>query len=482
MSAQNATCEALWRASAEEGVAYADTDFPEVLLTRPELFDGSINQGQATHIRSSYERLPSGKWLAIEEDDGQGIFLGINRFMSWANSRSSGIHHRYGHGTKKYLTKAQPNYATSNWTLQWRNKAELSRLYTIRGPYRGLEMEETMIVDTTDTETLAAGGTRFTVEIDAALFHEFNTVERLFAAEKELIRSRHSQQLEDHQVQFTLTVSDGDAVKTENSIANSWTSLRSCLEANGAAKLIDEVYPIDGGNMHFAIYHYFKDQKRAMAAAFPLYGQRNMQGSRMHISLGGRMIEARPLYKFLGKTANHNDLNGYIGFMNFVPNSPADFERLPRPTTTKVKFSDECAAFQHVKLLIADAMEANKPRCGSTRAWKQLLVPAAQAIFDRPVIRRATPTVSPTESDDEEESMDADPIPTAAAQDPLTVFGICIDLDTRGIVQITATGHESLKFPGSALERDIMRKHAAKAATADAAYTAIVDLMAIFTR
>jgi hypothetical protein len=157
MSAQVATCEALWRASAEEGVAYADTDFPEVLLTRPELFDGSINQGQATHILSSYEKQINGKWRAIVEDDGQGIFLGITRFLSWANSRSSGIHHRYGHGTKKYLTKAQPKYALSDWTLQWRNKAELSRLYTIRGPFRGLEMEETMTVDTTDATTLPDG-------------------------------------------------------------------------------------------------------------------------------------------------------------------------------------------------------------------------------------------------------------------------------------------------------------------------------------
>jgi hypothetical protein len=448
MSTQVATFEALWRASAEEGVAYADTDFPEVLLTRPELFDGSINQGQATHIISSYEKQINGKWRAIVEDDGQGIFLGITRFLSWANSRSSGIHHRYGHGTKKYLTKAQPKYALSDWTLEWRNKAELSRLYTIRGPFRGLEMEETMTVDTTDAATLPAGGTRFTVDIEPELFHQFNTVERLFAAEKEIIRSRHGQQLDDGSVQFTLTVRDGETVKTENSVADGWTSLQS-LCASVTKQLVDATVPIDGGHLHFSMYYFYKEQKATMAKEFPLYGLRNMQGSRMHISLGGRMIEPRPIYKFLGKTANHNDLNGYIGFINFVPDSPADFEKLPRPTTTKVKFSDECPAFQAVKQIIADAMEANKPVSG----WKQL----------------------PIEPDSTDE-------PDPAQVDKLTTFGITVTMGGRGIVCITAEGQAPVSFPGSIKERDIMSKHAMRAATAAEAYATLMDLMAIFTR
>jgi hypothetical protein len=467
MSSQNATCEALWRSSAEEGVAYTD-DFPDVLLTRPELFDGSINQGQATHIRSSYTKLPNGKWRSIEEDNGKGLFLEVRRLLSWASGRSTDLHHRYGHGTKKYLTKAQPIYATSDWVLQWRNKADLSILYTLRGPYNGPDMEESAIKDTIDTTTLPDGGVRWTVDIDEALFHTHNTVEKLFSAEKELIRSRHPKQLESGSVQFTLTVSDGESTKTENSITDGWTSLRAFLDSSPTKKLIDNIYPIDGGSMHLSVYFFTKNLEKIMKSEFPLYGQRNMRASRMHMCLDGRMIEPRPLYPFLGKSSNHNDLNGYVGFANFVPASSSltDSEKLPKPTTTKVMFKDECVAFQAAKRIIAEAMETHKPSCG----WKN------------PKNNEPAPAPAPPapESDDAE-SVEA-PIPVPPAIDRLESFGISVNSEARGIICITANDKPQVRFRGTTAERDIMRKHASRAANADDAYQILMDLMAVFTR
>lgn len=39
----------LWRASANEAVAYAN-DFPEALLVLPELIDGALGDGRASEI------------------------------------------------------------------------------------------------------------------------------------------------------------------------------------------------------------------------------------------------------------------------------------------------------------------------------------------------------------------------------------------------------------------------------------------------
>jgi len=46
---------------------------------------------------------------------------------------------------------------------------------------------------------------------------------------------------------------------------------------------------------------------------FPHYGQKNQNWSRVHLSLSGRMIEPRAIWKlFRGKENNHNDFNGLI--------------------------------------------------------------------------------------------------------------------------------------------------------------------------
>lgn len=464
MTSQAATYEALWRSSAKEGVAYSE-DFPEVLLTHPELYDGSINQGKATHIWTTYDILPNGKIRCTTRDNGQGIFLGLGRFCTWAAPKSASIHHRYGHGTKKYLTKAQPEYITSDWVLQWRNKMDPGHLYTVRGPYRGVELDYLKTDDTTDTTTLVGGGTQFIVDIDAALFHQFVTADSLFAAEKEIICSRHPQQLDDGSVQFTLIVKHGDVVKTENSVTDGWTSLRTFLD-NGddtvRVKVFDEVHPIAGGTMRFSMYHVYDEFKKALVAAFPLYGRRSTQSSRIHISLGGRMIEARAIYKFMNKKSNHNDLNGYIGFVDFVPSAPTTtFEELPEPTTTKVMFSDECPAFEVAKQIIVESMERNKPMAsGGVAAWKNLVHPSIIRIIEQ--------------KRQEEASAPLDVEPTT---NDLGTFGITITIYGRGVLQITHNGHEPTLVSGTAADRDYMIRHASAKKTANEAYAFLMNLV-----
>ena len=55
---------------------------------------------------------------------------------------------------------------------------------------------------------------------------------------------------------------------------------------------------------------------------FPVFGCKNMKGTRVHIGLKGRYIEAMPFHNFMNKEI-HNSDNGNIIFINFT-NSIAD--------------------------------------------------------------------------------------------------------------------------------------------------------------
>ena len=125
MSSRNEEWSSLWRASAYEAVPYTD-DFPECLLVLTELIDGGVAQGRAPKIliRISLNNPETGKNTLLVEDTGTGI-ANEGRVLRWASSRNgegdAAIHHRYGHGSKKCLTKWCAEYDQAAWTLRYRN-------------------------------------------------------------------------------------------------------------------------------------------------------------------------------------------------------------------------------------------------------------------------------------------------------------------------------------------------------------------------
>ena len=106
----------LWRASAHEAVAYQE-DFPECLLVLPELIDGSVSHGRATKIRIHIDLpavgAPKGTRGRLQHSDNGNGFRDEShkkRFRSWTSDDSLNMHHRYGHGSKKCMTKWMPDY------------------------------------------------------------------------------------------------------------------------------------------------------------------------------------------------------------------------------------------------------------------------------------------------------------------------------------------------------------------------------------
>ncbi len=357
MATRNDDWIGLWRSSAYEAVPYKE-DFPECLLTLPELIDGSIAQGAATKIMIRIELNKSGTSTLTVRDNGKGIYS-VKRLLNWASPKNEegSTHHRYGHGSKKCLTKWAGDYDTAKWTIQFRkqDKSGLSgslNIYT--SPFRG-PFDTSCVENETDMETLMPSGTQWTCNFDPNILDRLQTPDELYIAVKEIIRTRYSAHYFE-KTEFSIEVIEGKIEKKGNSKIEEWTTFQQCLDdacISKYAKLqYNETKPFNNGIMTFKYYYIaqkgtFNSQ---LKSEFPVLGQKNMNCSRIHIGLNGRFIEARHIYKFIKRESNHNDYNGYYGIVNFE----GDAEKMPTPCTTKVSFYENCPHFIEFTKLIVD--------------------------------------------------------------------------------------------------------------------------------
>jgi len=331
---------ALWRSSAFEAVPYTD-DFPEALLVLPELIDGSIGQGQASKIILQVTLNGTKSNLKVR-DNGVGI-KNERRLLQWAAQKASDNLHRNGHGTKKCLTKWEQDYTKANWTIKYRVAGK--NLQIIKGPFKGRDTD--VSEDETDQTTLMPSGVEISIDFDTSVLAGLaENPDALFKALKELIQTRYSEAVFE-KTEFVIDISAGDATKklAPHSSKNTkapWHSFKACVEKSIEDPRISMVYTktvqIEGGQYVVEVYYntILGNTTFTLKKEFPKYGLKSMKSSRAHVSLDGRMIEAIPIYQLMGRDANHNDFNGFIVFVNFTPNTAADFNKLPSPCTTKV--------------------------------------------------------------------------------------------------------------------------------------------------
>jgi hypothetical protein len=345
---------AQWRASAHEAVPYTD-DFPECLLVLPELYDGSLNQGNATEIRTEIDLpLPtSGSMATLRiRDNGRGI-TNLTRLLSWASKTNTDISHRYGHGSKKMLTKWMRDHETAKWSVQWRTvdkRGVSGSLHTLTGPFLG---HHTKHDEDGDNETaLMPSGTEWNLTFDPNILGDYRSADNLFGAIKEIICSKYSS-IYLEKCAFILTIRlNGIIVKEESSTAKKWLTFQQQLhkEIKEKRAIISryKTVKIEGGHWTATEYKLLTEGKALypLKQYFPHYGPKNMKAARVHVALKGRTIEAIPLYKLAGREANHNDFNGRIVLVNFESVKPEDYECLPTPCTTKVSFYKNCPIFK----------------------------------------------------------------------------------------------------------------------------------------
>ena len=363
MSTAQNEFESQWRASAFEAVPYTD-DFPEALLVLPELYDGAIDQGKATLVETIIYLPPVNAKAGTKaklriKDNGEGITTGKeSRLLSWAAKKSTSVHHRYGHGSKKMLTKWNRDYNTAVWSLKTRTKTKRgsNSLNVFKSPFLGMETNK--IVDDDNETDVFPSGTEWEVDFDPAILASFAADgTELLKAVKEIICTRYSREHLQRTV-FSVTVYKGENIiaKSVSNVSPAWKTFREALDdevANRRAVVCRKTEKvINGGRWVATEYKIVIHGLDAypLKDNFPRYGHKNMQCSRAHVSIGGRYIEAIPLYKLAGRNTNHNDFNGHFVIVDFINNTPEDFEKMPLPCTTKVSFYENCPVFNKFKV------------------------------------------------------------------------------------------------------------------------------------
>jgi hypothetical protein len=350
---------ALWRSSAHEAVPYTD-DFPEALLVLPELCDGSICQGEATRVTIRIALNGDNSKLTVA-DNGVGI-RNERRLLAWAASKATSNFHRNGHGTKKCLTKWEPDYEKANWAIRWRRPGK--NLQTTTGPFKGYSPDSVIDDEGEDTDRLTPSGCEISIGFNATSILEdlANNPDGLYTAVREILQTRYSEKTLSN-TEFIIDISHPSNTKflPRSSKKEKWHSFKTCvlnsIKNNVVKSLHESTHQIDGGSYTIEIYFIEVDGKKpfALKKEFPKYGLKSMRSSRAHISLDGRVIEASPIYQLLGLEANHNDYNGYKVFVNFVPNTKDDFAKLPVPCTTKVSLYENDPVYKAFVLKFKEA-------------------------------------------------------------------------------------------------------------------------------
>ena len=353
----------LWRAIAGEKLPYTD-DLPEPILILPELSDNSISDGKATMIYTSVEILSESNAILRVRDNGNGLSRkGQQRLFSMGSKKATDLHHQYGRGAKTAVAKLCPDNQTAKWTFRYRNKNARGQhdcLQTTTAPFIGQDQE--FVEDPDDETIIMPSGAEWIIEFNPSKL-KVQSPKDIFETIKEMYRTRYSRS---HfaKTEFILEVRHGDFHLKESSKDNNWTTFEECVEKevqDGNAVIIhNDTYD----KMRYVLYHMTVKGNTSfnLKKEFPRYGQKSQFWSRIHISLAGRMIEARPTHKFIrGKVANHNSINGYIGFVNFDVSTD---DAYPTPSTTKVSFRDDCpihTAFVELMYKIHDGIK-EKPK------------------------------------------------------------------------------------------------------------------------
>lgn len=376
----------LWRASANEAVPYTD-DFPECLLVAPEFWDGSIVQGNATVVMTTIKWISDTQLEVIIRDNGAGI-KNLRRLLEWAAAKSLSTIHKNGHGLKKAMTKFMRDFSKAEWLIKYRVKNR--NLQTIHAPFLGYD--DTRIEENEQDEvTLMPSGFEIRFKCEASVLGDeySGAPQKLFHALREIITTRYSEKLL-RSIDFQLEIQKDDFTVKGSSLKDEWHS----FEYNVQKRIPEEVTPrmeiiqiIPGGKWIYREYMLTvngqKKYELKSDTLFPVYGVKNQKGSRVHTFVDGRMIDAIPYYKILGRDMYHNSLNGLLGFWHFTSDSIEDFDKMPQPATTKVSFYENDPVYKEAVMKLRTRRQEEEDAQEKKRQQEEQRVAAERAVVQQ---------------------------------------------------------------------------------------------------
>ena len=397
-----------WRSSANEAVPYSE-DIPECLSVFPELIDGATGQGNATKVNITIVLNDNNSTMSVS-DNGKGI-SNTRRLLTWASKESIDLTHRYGHGSKKCLTKWSKDYTTANWFIRYRTcdkRGKSSSLFTYTSPFKGLDTHEEE--DAENENILMPSGTEWHIDFDKSILKDYKSAPNLLKILKEIIRTRYSSKYLS-KTEFIITITEGDTIITESSkdTTKNWKTFEECLKdevVEGNAKITyNEIHPfISDTTMRYTQYSLSKisgKQKFNLKNEFPTYGHKNMNCARLHIALDGRTIEIPHIWKFMrDRDGPHNDYNGIFGIIDFIGLN-GKWDNMPTPCTTKVSYVCECTNYIQMKNMLYEIHDKIKSEPKSSIVLKSELSDKSiilEKIESNPKIKlyKSKPIVAPT--------------------------------------------------------------------------------------
>jgi hypothetical protein len=309
------------------------------------MIDGSIGQGNATHVSIQFVRTDDRTGVLRVRDNGKGIQNTV-RLKHWAAYDSVSNIHRNGHGLKKSITKFTPDFETAVWSIVWKNGEEMG-IHEMKYPFVGM--------DTPITES--RGIAEFTTGTEITIVFEWDRLGRYVKAKdlkgalKEILRTRYSEE-KLVRCRFTIEIQDNTGTEYEDSHAdgNTWHSFEWYLNDIIRRGNVDIVLPrrsmtLTTSDSPFDITWYKIARTSDLdEQGFPNYGKKQKECALVHVKLNGRTIEMIPFVEFMrNKGKNQDTYNGNIVMVDFTS---VDHTKMPSPCTTKVSLNRETPIYK----------------------------------------------------------------------------------------------------------------------------------------
>jgi hypothetical protein len=344
--------DGLWKACAMMPSPYGD-DYPTCLQNVTELTDGSVGKGDASEIGENWDITDPDDIRFSHEDNGpKGLErqTDASRLFTLASPDRTDKDHVYNMGTKLAMISFQPEYLKANWAITVRRGGNPNSVSKFRSPWREtgamLDSEEIIPTDLTNQHIgfkyEAFGINKSVFKKHADSFME--SAEGALRILSERFRMKYNPSVLRGR-KMHIQVKKGEEIKKETFTEENWKSLQQTLREAVSQQKGHLLFEVDVQHKRvrgkFSLYKL--DDDSLVKKTYPKFGTITSSASRVHFYNNDHLMESIPLHEVIG-LAQHNDFNGYIGFIEFWSSTQDgdNFDDLAKSCTTKFSLDKSC--------------------------------------------------------------------------------------------------------------------------------------------
>lgn len=397
----------LWEAFAKMPVPYED-DYPTCLHNITELTDGSLGKGDATEMWQKWDISDPDDIRFSHEDNGKGLEKqsDASRLFTLASPDRTDKDHVHNMGTKLAMIGAEPDYCKAYWAITARRGGNPNSVSKFKSPWREtgamLDSEEIIPTDSTNKhigfklELLGINKSVFKKHADAFMRSQADALR----IHSERLRMKYNPcVLRGRKIQ--IEVKKGDNIAKDTLTGENWKSLQQTLRDMVSQKKGHLLFEVDIQHKRvrgkFSLYKL--DDDSLVKKTYPKFGVKKLCASRVHYYNNDHLMESIPLHQVIGVKAQHNDYNGYIGFIEFWSSTDDgdNFDDLAKSCTTKFSLNKSCENYveiarmftEHAKPVLNKMIKATKAAAAAKKA-ESAIEPAVSSSAAAPKKKQTT--------------------------------------------------------------------------------------------